>query len=90
MAHPDNYPSQSTNSFHGGDTSTFENGVRIPNPFDLDDTLPEQRTTHGSYTSDELMTIREAAQEAGVIVPDTNEGLIEYLHRISEEARIND
>lgn len=44
MTFPDSYPSQTTSSFHGTDTSTFENGVRVANPFDLDAIVPEQRT----------------------------------------------
>lgn len=45
MSFPDSYPSQTTSSFHGLDTATFEDGIKTRNPFDLDKevTLPMQR-----------------------------------------------
>ena len=45
MSFPDSYPSQTTSSFYGLDTATFEDGIKTPNPFDLDEeiTLPTQR-----------------------------------------------
>ncbi len=71
MTTPGSYPSQSTNCFHGVDTATFEDGIKVENPFDYDDhadagTIHERLIAESIAARSNLLTIGTELTEAAL------------------------